>query len=346
MTLVAAGAFSSSVCNGAPPSDGSASLQAQLDAIPPGGTLTLEPRTYTHSDVIRLSVPGVRIEGNGATIEATNEATSAVQITAEGVQLSNVTLKAPGGGKRWASVDQAKLAIMGAQDSVSDVTIDGAAAAGVAVDGANGFSVRNVSISDTRADGIHITGASRNGVVENVRTDRTGDDAVAVVSPVADGAPCADIRISDVSVASTRWGRGISVVGGRNVSIHGFSVSNTSAAGVYIATEGAPFFTDSVESVDVSGGTITGANLDAAVVQGAVLVYSGSSGKRVADARVSDVTISGTPPSAQRNVGLIVDEGSVSGISFSKITIDGSGTEPFFTNAPAGSYSASGLDRH
>ena len=346
VAVVAVGLLASSVCNGAPATDSAASLQAQLDAVPPGGSLTLEPRTYTHADVIKLRVPGVRIDGNGATLEATNDATSAVQITADGVQLANVTLKAPSGGKRWSSLDQAKLAISGSHDSVSQVTIVGSAASGIAVDGARDFSVQGVSISATRADGIHITGGSHNGVVDNVRTDQTGDDAVAVVSPVADGAPCSDIQITNVSVASTRWGRGISVVGGRNVSIRGFSVANTSAAGIYVATEGAPFYTDSVEGVDVSGGTITGANQDATVVQGAVLVYSGSPGKKVTNARVSDVAISGTPSSAQRNVGLIVDEGSVSGISFSGISIDGSGAEQFFTNAPASSYNAAGLDRH
>ena len=139
VAVVAVGLLASSVCNGAPATDSAASLQAQLDAVPPGGSLTLEPRTYTHADVIKLRVPGVSIDGNGATLEATNDATSAVQITADGVQLANVTLKAPSGGKRWSSLDQPSSRSQAVDDSVSQVTIVGSAASGIAVDGARGL---------------------------------------------------------------------------------------------------------------------------------------------------------------------------------------------------------------
>jgi hypothetical protein len=60
----------------AAPGDSTAALQAKFDALSPGGTL---------SGVIVIRVPNVQINGNGATLQATNDATSSVQIKAEGV---------------------------------------------------------------------------------------------------------------------------------------------------------------------------------------------------------------------------------------------------------------------
>lgn len=323
-----------------PGDDAATQLQALLDAAPAGGYVRLEPRVYEHSETIQLRVPGVHVDGNGATLRATNDATSAVQITADGVQLTNVNLTAPTGGHRWSGLDQHKVAILGDQVTVANVSIVGSAAAGIFVDGAQNFRIEDVSITGSRADGIHITGGSANGVVANVGTTQTGDDAVAVVSHTAE--PCRDIQINDVAVANTRWGRGIAVVGGENVAIRDFSVANTSSAGVYVASEGDPYYTDSIDSVSLVGGTLTNTNRNPDVVQGAILVYSGNSDERVSDVQISGVNIAGTPASALRNVAVVVDGGSAAGISLKGISITDSVVSPFFTNAPASSFSASG----
>lgn len=322
-----------------PGDDAATELQAQLDAAPPGGYVRLESRVYEHSETIQLRVPGVHVDGNGATLRATNDATSAIQITADGVQLTNVNLTAPTDGRRWSDLDQHKIAILGDQVTVANVSIVGSAAAGIFVDSAQNFRIENVSITGSRADGVHITGGSGNGVVANVRTTQTGDDAVAVVSHNSE--PCRDIQINGVAVANTRWGRGIAVVGGKNVAVRDFSVANTSSAGVYVASEGDPYYTDAIESVSLVGGTLTNANRNPGVVQGAILVYSGNSDESVSDVQISGVKIAGTPASALRNVAVVVDGGSASRISLKEISITDSAVSPFFTNAPA-SFSASG----
>jgi len=332
---------SASVSRGAPASASPGDLQAQLDAVQPGGTLKLEPRVYTHGEVLKLRVPGVHIDGNGATLQATNDETSAVQIVADGVQLSNVTLTAPTGGKRWSGLDQHKLVVSGGQDSVTHVSIVGSAAAGIFVKGANGFKISDVDVTGTRADGIHMTDGSNHGTVDNVRTSQTGDDGVAVVSYAADGQPCSDIRVNHVNVAGTTWGRGISVVGGRNIAISDFSAADTSAAGVYVASEGG-YDTDSVEGVTISDGNLARVNHDPGVVQGAILVFSGNPGKHVSGVQISRVSIVGTPDSATRNVGVVADGGDLDGISLADISIRDPQLPAFFTNAPAGSVSTSG----
>ncbi|KUI31171.1 hypothetical protein AU195_12190 [Mycobacterium sp. IS-1496] len=334
--LVAAGV---QAAHSAPP-DETATLQTQFDQLRPGETLRLDRRTYAHAGVIRVTVPGVRIEGNGATLAATNAPASALQIDAPGVSLTDVTLSAPTDGPRLTGLEQHKLVVSGDGVSLTDVTVDGSAAAGVFVDGADGFRLTRVAVRDTLADGIHMTDGATNGTLENPRTERTGDDGVAVVSYGTD-APCAGITITAPVVAGTRWGRGISVVGGRDVSVRDLTVSGTSGAGVYVASEGAPYFTDSVAGVRVTGGTITGANTDPAVIHGAVLVYSGNAGRSVSDVSISGLTITATSPSAERNVGVIARPGSVDAVTFSRIQVRDSDLRPLLVDAPAGAVRAS-----
>lgn len=322
--------------------DSTAGLQGMLNALAPGDTLTLEPRVYEHSGVLKVLVPDVRIDGNGATLQATHDETSAVQILSDGVQLSNIRLTAPPEGPRYMSPDEHKLVIGADNVAVSHVNIDGSAGAGVFVDGAQNFSIRDLTVHGTRADGLHMTNGAGNGVVEGVRTDQTGDDGVAVVSYGADAASCHDITVSDVHVGSTRWGRGMTVVGGTNIAMRGFTVADTDSAGVYVATEGDPYFTRTVENVSISDGTVTGANRNAGIVQGAVLVAVENPGTEVRNVSISDIRIASTPPSAERNVAIYTKAGTLQGVQISGISLDNSTLPAFFTNADAGSFAVTG----
>ena len=236
-------------------------------------------------------------------------------------------------GNGGLGLDQHKLVIDAANVTVGNVTIIGSAAAGVFVHHANNFQLDDVRVEDTRADGIHVTGASRNGQINIPTTARTGDDGVAVVSYSDDPGPCADIVINSPVVNGTRWGRGVSVVGGEHVSIQNLRVSETSGAGVYIAAEGGPqFYTRSVECFDVSGGTVTSTNVNPEVVQGAVLVYAGKAGENVSNITVSGLTISDTAESAERNIGVVVDGGSIGNIAFRDIRLESTDLPAIGTN--------------
>jgi len=327
----------------APPVDSTAALQAKFDDLKPGDTLKLGPGTYQHSGVLKLRVPNVRIDGNGATLEATNDETSAVQITAPGVSLTNVNLTAPPSGKRWAGLDQHKLVVQGDGAAVSDVTVNGAAAAGVFVYGASNFILQRVMVRNTRADGIHMTNGANNGRVDGSTTEWTGDDGFAVVS-YGNEQPCHDIVVDSATVNGTTFGRGVAVVGGDRISYRNISVSQTHGAGVYVASEGNPWNTLSVNQVDVSGGTVTGANTNPEVVYGAVLVYSGNPSQRVSNVAISGLSVSGTPSSAQRNIGVVIDDGTVSNVVYRNIALENTSLPALFVSpkVPAGSVTTSG----
>jgi hypothetical protein len=94
----------------------------------------------------------------------------------------------------------------------------------------------------------------------------------------------------------------------------------------------------------VTGGTITDANTNAGIDHGAVLVYSGRHGGEVSDVVISGLTISGTRPGASRQIGVVADSSAdlVSAITFSDLRLDAQPT-PYQGNAPAGSYTLSGV---
>lgn len=300
--------------------DDTATLQAQLDAVTPGGTLRLSRKTYRHSGVIQVRTPGVKIEGHGAVIEATNDASSSVQIVADGVSLSNVSLKAPIQGKRWTGIDQNKLVIAADGVLVSDVLISGSAAAGVFVSGASRFRLDGVTVQRSRADGVHITNGSSNGEVDNVSTEWTGDDGIAVVS-YGNEPICRNIVVDHPTVDGTTWGRGVSVVGGQNISYKDVAITQSNAAGIYVASEGHPYYTHSTSNVQVTGGTVTGANTNGSIAQGAVLVYAQHAGRDVSNILISDVALQATSATARVNIGVVADQGRLSNILIAGIAL-------------------------
>jgi len=326
------------------PTDDTATLQAQFDALKPGSTLTLQPRNYYHSGTLAIRASDVTIDGNGANLIATNDETSAIDVLGDGITVKNATFSAPTTGQRWMGEQQHKLVVKGQRATIANVTVSGSAGAGIYVSGAQNFTISDVSIAGTRADGLHMTDGAAYGHVENIRTDQTGDDGVAVVSYDHDKAPCHDITESNINVASNRWGRGITVVGGYNVSVSNFSVAQTSSAGLYVATEGKPYYTRSVDHISFSGGTVTNANYNPDIEQGAILVSHGNPGRHVQDVAITDVTVSGTGPQLNRNVAVIDEtDGSadaIRGIALTRIRLTDTTVAPFYTDLPPSSYTA------
>lgn len=110
-------------------------------------------------------------------------------------------------------------------------------------------------VQDTNADAIHMTGASSYVTITNNVTLNAGDDLYAVVSYSGDSGPTHHITIQDNSGA-VGAARGISVVGGTDVTITGNMVKDTQMAGSYVAVEHNPNFnTQDVQRVTLSGNT-------------------------------------------------------------------------------------------
>lgn len=325
--------------------DDTAAIQEAFDALRPGEAVLLgQGRTYAVADVVTLAVRGAVLTGGG-TLLATDEERSSLRIAADDVVVQDVTLTIEETSRRFDAFEQQRLWLDGHRGVVvRDVTVEGSAAAGVYVYGTKDFVLDGLNVSGTRADGVHITGGATDGEVLKPVVRDVGDDGVAVVSYAPDGDPVARIRVVSPVVEGTD-ARGISVVGGTDITYTDITVSGTAAAGVYVAAEGS-YDTASVDGVRVEGGTVTDANTDEGIDHGAVLVYSGADDRSVEDVTITGLEISDTRASASRWLGVVVDAGSVSGIALTDLALDGEGPDAEYgTNDDDADVALTGITR-
>lgn len=316
--------------------DDTAALQRAFDQAS-GRTVYLPAgHEYAHSNVLYLRVPGLHVAGPGELL-ATAEQASSVWIMADNITIDGgVLIKTASTTRRWTTWQQMGVRIDGTSGAVlRDVTVDGSAAAGIYVGGgAHEFVLDHDVVEYTRADGIHMTDGSYDGQVISPTVIESGDDAVAVVSYVADGTICHDIEVTSPVVLGTTGGRGLSVVGGHNITETNIDVERSSAGAVYIAAEGNPWYTAAPTNVTFTGGKIVDANVGLNDDHGAVLVYSDQPNFAPSHVTVSNISITDTRSTVTRDVGVVGDGALPNSILFSNLTITGGPARAYEGNEP------------
>jgi polygalacturonase len=318
--------------------DDTAALQRAFDGLRSGDVLVLPAgRTFAHSSLLRLSRDGATVTGGG-TLRSTNPRSSTLWVEADRVTVSGITLTSAA-TERGGTWDDTKLLVKGSTGVVVDgVTVRGSRSAGIFVDSSSAFTLRDVVVEDTRADGIHITRGSSDGLVERATVRRSGDDGIAVVSYRAD-AVTRGITIHSPRVETTVWGRGLSVVGGTGVRMSDVFVDSSDAAAVFVASE-AGWNTHPVSDVVVERGTVVNANKSATVDHGAVLVLSEGSDRAVTGVRISDLTVRDTHARASRETGVL---GAATGVVMERIAVVGGGSRGVFvSNDPGARFALTG----
>jgi parallel beta-helix repeat protein len=276
--------------------DDSDAIQKALDTLKPGETLYFPSGRYITSRSISVRRPGITITGDNATLHATNPDDMALMVQADDTTVSSLTFTAITNTRKSAT-RASRIAVVGDMPGsaprrirnavVRDnkiINADGpgtpgansASAAGIVVQHAERFLIAGNTVVRSLADGIHITGGSRNGRVLNNTVRETGDDMIAVVS-YADKGPAArnsaaklastwdeqvekslarNIVISGNRVSGQYSGRGITVVGGQSIAIVRNTIENVPvAAGILLARE-AVYQTFGVENVVVEGNIV------------------------------------------------------------------------------------------
>jgi hypothetical protein len=280
--------------NGRDEVDDTAAIQRAIDALQPGQWLVFPPGRYLHSAALVVRQRGVTLWGAGATLHATQPQSQALVLAADGVSLLRFTLTAVT-AQRGSKPQQARIAVWRQEQPsppIQGVTIrenrilaagapgtdlaNSASSAGIFLYRATGFLVAGNRIERTLADGIHITAGSHDGRVLRNTVRETGDDMIGMVSYLGDGsftrntaadlaATLAqrteaklvhDVLVADNDLAGMYWGRGISVVGGRGITIlRNHIAESTRAAAVYLARE-ANYVTFGVQNVRVQDNVI------------------------------------------------------------------------------------------
>ncbi|REE87479.1 parallel beta-helix repeat protein [Paenibacillus taihuensis] len=225
--------------NGADTLDDQTAINNAIAAAASQGKSVFVPSgNFRHSDLISLN--GVSMTGAGkdcAILTATNPDRGSIDIRGNLVTLSNLKHVYNTMSARDGSDLKNSITVYSATNfKIDNVYIYQASTAGILTRSANG-TITNNKIENTQADAIHMTQVSHDITVQNNYVRGNGDDTIAVVSYVPDGARSYNIKILNNDVGYNYWGRGITVVGGTNVEISDNSISNTDAAGIYIATE-------------------------------------------------------------------------------------------------------------
>lgn len=254
--------------------DDTDAIQRAINALQPGQWLVFPPGTYVHSRSLWIKTPNTTLWSSGATLYATNPSDQAILLAADGVAVYNFTLYAVTSGRRSAPWES-RIAIFSDVNNaypthnnivrqnrilagdVGSPTTNGASAAGIYIYHAENFLVAENTVQRSLSDGIHMTGGSSDGRVIGNFVHQTGDDLISIVSYLGDGwtqtsaqseadtfAARADrnlvrnVVIASNEVGGNYWGRGVSVVGGHDVTIRNNLIEDTTmAAGVYLARE-------------------------------------------------------------------------------------------------------------
>lgn len=322
--------------------DDTAAIQSAFNAAKSGQVVVFSAgKVYAHNGILRVANAGIVLSGT-ATLLATNEQNEVLRIDADNVTIENLKITINTTTKRWVAYEQMGLLLyQHSGDVVSHVTIDGSGAAGLMASGASNYTIDSVTIQNTRADCLHQTGGSHNGHVISPTVQNCGDDGVAVVSYLGDGVECHDIVIDNPRFLGQTNGRGLSVVGGYNVTFNNIYVANSSAAALYFAAEPS-YQTYGDSNVLVNGGTIINANQTASVDHGAILVYNGLAGQKLSGIDIENITISNTRASASRQIGIIAaGSGGADHIKFNNITITGGPTNLLYSDTAANIYTIS-----
>lgn len=218
-------------------SDQADSLQRALDGLQAGQRLVFAPGQYVVTHSLAVKNPQVVISGYGATLLATNVSDQTIVMSGSNSTLVGLTLVGIG-STRLGTPGSTKVEVTGTGVQVLDITIRGGASAGIFVFGGKDIAIVGNRVQDTLADGIHTTYGSHNVLVQGNTVTGTGDDMIAVVSYQGDGALSSNILITGNALSGNYWGRGISVVGGSDVTITGNTVRGVQkAAGVLISQE-------------------------------------------------------------------------------------------------------------
>jgi hypothetical protein len=220
-----------------------------------GAPLYFPAGTYTYDNVIDLHGISAHGDGPASILVASNPARSAIKLTGSGQYLRDLKITSPLATARASSSSAAGVNVYNATNFlIRRVTVDKAAETGIFTTRSSRGRIESNFVANTRADGIHTTGRSHNILVTGNKVVSVGDDMIAVVSYLTDGSPCHDIQIVSNDVHDT-IGRGITAIGGDNITIQSNTISRSDGAGVMVYSDGS-YGTYGTSGVKVLGNTI------------------------------------------------------------------------------------------
>ncbi|MDQ3563047.1 MAG: right-handed parallel beta-helix repeat-containing protein [Pseudomonadota bacterium] len=203
--------------------DDTQAIQNAMNSMTNGGTLEFPAGTYKYSKALKLTKPNVKLWGYGATLKPTNVNSHAIQLIANNTHIYGFRKESPWSWKRGGCQPHGvNCYSIVALNSSNHQIIDNKVryATGIfALSSTNVLIGRN-TVYRTYADAIHVTGRSSDVKISQNTVRENGDDMIAVVSyGQLSSYRVNNVLIEDNDVAGNYWGRGIAVVGGKDITI-------------------------------------------------------------------------------------------------------------------------------
>lgn len=296
--------------------------------------------TYFHSGTLRINVPGLELHGPGELV-GTNPLDMAVQLQAPRVKLKGLKVRGVGTGRTpVGSWEECGIVLFAADQTVENCDVSVTSAAGIiaADDNVQRFMVIGNVVHDTHADAIHMTGGAGPGVVRGNVIMRPGDDGVACVT--YGGQALVHGIVAEANIIIDGQARGMSVVGGADITYRGNTVQGSRCAGLYVASEPS-YNTEGVDGVRLEGNGLDGCNTDPSINHGGVFLWGGRAERPVRNVTVVDNTVRDTRVGAAH---LVIQGGAVLNTRFERNATFGA-KQHHYIEAPSSQWAMRG-DTH
>ncbi|OGS47403.1 MAG: hypothetical protein A2539_07560, partial [Elusimicrobia bacterium RIFOXYD2_FULL_34_15] len=217
-----------------------------------------------------LTLDGVMMYGDGDTsiLSTTVTGDRHVILRGNGSKLYRLKIISNATSRSQADADDSVNIYDGTNCVIYGVTMEKAGAASILTRRSSNCIIAHCKTFDSYADSIHITENCYDFWIHHNEVYRCGDDGVAVVSYGGDGLPVVtNIVAYNNKIYDNLWGRGMSVVGGKNIIYHDNEVYRTLEWAPIIVTGESSYDTYPCENIVIRNNkTIEGGGNHAAIL--------------------------------------------------------------------------------
>jgi Right handed beta helix region len=291
-------------------------LRAAIAALPATGGIVFFPsgKSFKKNDLLVITKDHVKlwaINREAELVQAVNGQRRRQSILCRntGCGVVGLKLRSDASARFDALEDNQISADHASLVEVAGCEIQGAAAVGVMLFGSKEHYIEGNFIHHTWADHIHHTeGATASWVWSNFILNEApskGDDGIACVTYGPNSARCADMEWWSNTVLHSDWGRGYSIIGGENITIHHNWAIGVAGAGIIVASESS-YDTSASQGIRIADNYVQ--NCGHTIGHPGILI----SGQSAAAGPLRDIALDnnvsvGTPAGAYRAEGTLVN---------------------------------------
>tara|TARA_Y100001933_G_scaffold265041_1_gene334560 strand:+ start:51375 stop:54608 length:3234 start_codon:yes stop_codon:yes gene_type:complete len=220
------------------PTDNASTIDDAIDeAESLGLPLYVPAGVYAYDN--KLTFNGIDVIGAGATtvMSSTDDTSSVLQITGTSPSIVGINMQGVGYQRYSYPESNGIWAYQAADYIISACQVHDTGGAGIFAHNNNvDGTICGNYVDSSLADAIHITGTSRYIQANGNQVYNPGDDQIAVVS-YGTTSTCHHVEAFCNDLHRQHWGRGMTVVGGYNVTYARNEIIKAISAGIYVASE-------------------------------------------------------------------------------------------------------------